>query len=299
MNMFSRNQRGQVVVLTVMFLFGLMGLATLVIDAGSWFRSQRDMQRVADAAALAGAQELPESTSKAYTHAINYTTKNAGPHGATSTVEFPKSNTIRVHSTRKVDGFFARVFGIDSFTVGATASARALKPGAVRYAAPIGVDVRHPFLNCKPLPCFGQDTTLDLEKTGPGAFRLVNLDRSHGGIGQKILAEWMLKGYDGWMPLDEYYSDPGAKFNASEVVDALTKRIGTEMLFPVYDDTEKEGANFEYHVIGWVGFVTTSFEARGSSGVLHGYFVRVIWEGIQSENSGDPDFGVRSIELIE
>jgi hypothetical protein len=274
-------------------------MATLVIDAGSWFRAQRDMQRVADAAALAGAQELPESTSKAYTNAINYTAKNAGSHGATSTVEFPKSNTIRVHSTRKVDGFFARVFHIDSFTVGATASARAMKPGAVRYAAPVGVDIKHPFLQCKPLPCFNQDTTLDMEKTGPGAFRLVNLDRSHGGTSPKILADWMLKGYDGWMPIDYYFSDPGAKFNSSEVWDALKKRIGTEMLFPIYDDTDQEGANFEYHVIGWVGFVTTSFEARGNSGILHGYFVRVVWEGIENENTGDPDFGVRSIELIE
>ena len=34
----------------------------------------------------------------------------------------------------------------------------------------------HPLLNCHPLPCFNQATTLDLQKTGPGAFRLLNLD---------------------------------------------------------------------------------------------------------------------------
>jgi putative Flp pilus-assembly TadE/G-like protein len=299
MNRFSGDQRGQVVVLTVLFLAGLMGMATLVIDAGSWFRAQRDMQRVADAAALAGAQELPESTSKAYTNAISYTTKNAGSGGATSTVTFPKSNTIRVHSTRKVNGFFARVFHVDSFTVGASASAKAVKPGKVRWAAPIGVDIKHQFLQCKPLPCFNQETELDLQKTGPGAFRLVNLDQSRGGTSPQILADWMLKGYDGWMPIDWYFSDPGAKFNSSAIQDALTKRIGTEMLFPIYDQIKGQGANFEYHVIGWVGFVTTSFDARGNSGKLYGHFVRVIWEGIQNESSGEPDFGVRSIELIE
>jgi putative Flp pilus-assembly TadE/G-like protein len=298
MNRLYRNQSGQAVVLAVLFLTGLMGMATLVIDAGSWFRAQRDMQRVADAAALAGAQELPESTSKANALAIQYTTKN-GAAAAGSTVTFPASNTIRVHASKKVDGFFARVFHVDSFTVGANASAKAVKPGKVRWAAPIGVDIKHPFLQCKPLPCFDQETELDLQKTGPGAFRLVNLDQSHGGTSPAILADWMLKGYDGWMPIDWYFSDPGAKFNSSHIQDALTKRIGTEMLFPIYDQVKGQGANFEYHVIGWVGFVTTSFDARGNSGKLYGHFVRVIWEGIQNESSGEPDFGVRSIELIE
>jgi len=86
----------------------------------------------------------------------------------------------------------------------------------------------------------------------------------------------------------------------SAIQDALTKRIGTEMLFPVYSNTRGGGANFEYKVIGWIGFVITSFDARGNSGKLYGHFTRVIWEGIEGK-SGDPadDLGVRSIELIE
>ena len=34
----------------------------------------------------------------------------------------------------------------------------------------------------------------------------------------------------------------GAKFNSSNVQDALTKRIGTEMLFPVYSNTRAQGS---------------------------------------------------------
>jgi hypothetical protein len=296
MNRILRNQRGQAMVLSVLFMSGMLGMGALVVDIGSWFRAQRDTQRVADAAALAGAQALPESAGQARALAVEYTDKNniAG----TPTITFPTSNTIKVHVSKPVNGFFAKLFGIDTFNVGADAAARAVAPSAARWAAPIGVDVKHPLLQCKPLPCFNEDTELDLEKTGPGAFRLLNLDRSHGGTGPSDLAEWMLKGYSGWMPIDWYFSDPGTKFDASQIQDALNLRLGTEMLFPIYDKTEDEGANFEYHVIGWVGFVVDSFEARGNSGKLHGHFVRVVWEGIQSE-SGDPDFGVRSIELIE
>lgn len=290
------DQRGQAMVLTIVFMTAMIGMAAMVIDVGSWFRAQRDTQRVADAAALAGAQALPESTGAARTLAVEYTDKN--DIGGTPTISFPTTSTIKVHVSKPVDGFFSKLFGIDTFNVGADASARAMQPSAARWAAPIGVDFRHPLLQCKPLPCFGQETELDLEKVGPGAFRLINLDKSQGGTSPKILGDWLLKGYEGWMPIDWYFSDPGAKFNASEIQDAIAARIGTEMLFPIYDETDKEGANFEYHVIGWVGFVITSVDARGNSGKLQGHFVRVVWEGLQSE-SGDPDFGVRSIELIE
>ncbi|HEX4746918.1 MAG TPA: hypothetical protein VFU99_08560, partial [Gaiellaceae bacterium] len=173
-------------------------------------------------------------------------------------------------------------------------------PNSARYAAPIAVDRAHPLLNCKPLPCFGQDTVLDLKKTGPGAFRLLNLDGSKGGTGGKIDADWILRGYDGYMPLGWYGSDPGAAFNDQKIKQALSIRVGDELLFPIYDSVKSNGANFEYRVIGWVGFVVTGFTANGNKGIVEGRFVRVIWEGILSESgSGAEDFGVRAVELVE
>ena len=56
-----RSERGQAAVLTVVFIAGLLGALAMVLDVGSWFRAQRATQSAADAAALAGAQELPES----------------------------------------------------------------------------------------------------------------------------------------------------------------------------------------------------------------------------------------------
>jgi hypothetical protein len=60
------------------------------------------------------------------------------------------------------------------------------------------------------------------------------------------------------------------------------------------------GANFEYEVIGWVGFVTTGYDIHGSKSQLFGYFTRVIWQGIQGQTGGSSvDFGVRSVSLSE
>src|SRR3954453_20019556 len=54
---------GQVIVLVVVALVGLLGMCAMVIDLGYLYWNQRDLQASADAAALAGAMELPDSTS--------------------------------------------------------------------------------------------------------------------------------------------------------------------------------------------------------------------------------------------
>jgi Flp pilus assembly protein TadG len=296
-----RHDTGQAAVLTVIFMAALLGAIAMVLDVGSWFRAQRATQSAADASALAAAQALPESTGTSSALAAQYLSSNGGGAGEfTFSSKNLTNDTVTVKVTRGADGVFAKIFGIDSVEVHAKASARSGNPDNARYAAPIAVDRAHPLLNCSPRPCFNQATVLDLEKTGPGAFRLLNLDRSHGGTGGKIDAMWILKGFDGYMPLDWYGSDPGAAFNDSKIKDALRVRVGDELLFPVYDAVKGGGANFEYRVIGWVGFVVTDFHPKGSKGTIEGYFVRVIWEGILSESGGgSEDFGVRSVELVE
>ncbi len=55
----SRDESGQVLVFVAVILTVLVGMAALVVDVGSWYQAQRHLQTAADAAALAGAQELP------------------------------------------------------------------------------------------------------------------------------------------------------------------------------------------------------------------------------------------------
>jgi hypothetical protein len=295
-----RSDSGQAAVVSVLFLVSLMGALALVLDVGSWFRAQRAAQSAADAAALAGAQALPESPGTSSALAAKYLAENEGGTGefTWSSKNFA-SDTITVTVTRDAPGIFAKLFGISSVDVRAKASARAGGVDHARYAAPIAVDRQHPLLNCTPVPCFNEETTVDLQKTGPGAFRLLNLDRSHGGSGGEITAGWILRGFDGYMGLGWYGSDPGAAFNDTKVKEALDIRIGDELLFPVYDTVRSEGANFEYRVVGWVGFVVTSYKSQGSKGTVDGHFVRVVWEGIQTETGTGNDFGVRTIQLVE
>jgi Flp pilus assembly protein TadG len=294
-------------VLTVVFMVVLIGMAALVLDVGSWYRADRSAQSTADAAALAGAQALPSDPGAAGGLAIQYAGKNGGgvsPSNVTVSSGNMTNDTIRVQLTRPATGVFTKLFGVNSVTVGAKATARAGLMSQAKYVAPIVVNLTHPKLKGTiTCPCFGTGnlTTLPLGKAGaPGAFDLLNLDNSHGGTGPTILASWILKGYDGYLPVGGYFSDPGAKWNSSEIEDALTKRIGTELLFPVFDTMTGTGSNATYHVIGWVGFHLTGFTASGSSGSITGWFTEVVWTGIQAtSSSGQPNLGARTVQLID
>ena len=299
-----RTESGQAVLLTVVFLVVLIGAAAFTTDVGAWYRQQRAAQGTADAAALAGAQALPTDPATAQTLAQQYGDSNGGGvQGVTFSTGFEQDDTVNVAVQRTVPSFFAKIFGIDSATVRATASARADVPNQVYGVAPIVVNQQQCDLTgCAGCPCFDQTTTLPLGKGAnlgaPGAFGFVNLDGGNNGV--PVLAGWIQDGYDGFLGLGPYLSDPGAKFNAGPVQSALSSRIGTELLFPVYEPPmQGSGAGATYDVVGWVAFHLLSFDLRGSSGDITGYFTRVIWNGIQGTTDQHiPDFGVYSVELV-
>ena len=313
----TRSSHGQATVLTVVFLVVLLGMAALVLDVGSWYRAKRAAQSTADAAALAGAQVLPD-TGNASTLANQYASKNGvlGSGGISFSSDLNPNDSITVNVKRAAPGFFAKIFGLSSVSVGATATARIEGVSQVKYVAPITVHYKHPLLNCKgpssaPVcdPSFGPGypTTLDLEDlhqkgggNGSGAFGLLNLNYGDpdGNIGAGTLADWLANGYQDYLPIGKYYSAPSANFNNSQFLSSLDSVKGKEVLFPVYRLLTGPGSNAQYDIIGWVGFVITSWTANGSNGSVSGYFTRYIADGIGPSSGGDPDFGVRKVELV-
>jgi Flp pilus assembly protein TadG len=299
-----RDEAGQALVVTTLFMSVLLGGLALSLDVGSWFREHRQAQSTADAAALAGAQALPSDPSQAMTLAQSYAASNGGaisPSEITFTSDYSTNDTIKVTARRHAPGFFSKLFGFDGANVHATAAARSAVPGEAKWAAPIVVNKLHPLLAGSGCPCFNTPTTLPLGKTGaPGAFALVNLENDpQGTIGASELADWILHGFNSYLPLGDYFSDTGAKWNNSSIQGALQKRFGSELLFPVYDTLIGTGSNAKYHIIGWVAFHVTAVSANGTDGTISGWFKSVIWTGIQSsKNTHDPDFGVHTIALV-
>ena len=302
----EERERGQVAVIMAVFLAVLVGAAAMATDVGSWYRADRAAQATADAAALAGAQGLHLSTADASALAEEYATKNGGGEVEISfSTRVVSNDLITVKVSRPAPGYFSKLFGIDEVEVKANATARAGIPAEAQGVAPIAVDERHPMLQCR---CWGEPTQLSLRNLhdpggsdAAGAFSLINLDSLYvsGSIGAETLAQWILDGYDGQLPLGIYRSAPSADFNSGHIRTAIDERLGTELLFPVYRSIVDGGSQAEYEIVAWVGFVPTSFTGGGSRGTIHGYFTQVIWQGLADETGTVPDLGVRAISLVE
>jgi hypothetical protein len=310
MSFARRDERGQAIVLMTLSLVVIMGMATLVLDVGSWYHTKRRLQGTADAAALAGAQLLPTDSSGAQSQALAYANKNGGDvAGANITVTSTvlPNDTISVRARKTDPGIFSSIFGVASADIDARAKARVGPPTKARYVAPMVVDCEHPLIhNCdgNSTPDFGINTTMDYDPMGaPGAYGMLNL----GGVqnpGSSEEAEWILHGFDQYLGLGNYRSDPGAKFSSSNIQDALEARKGTVLLFPVFRVLSGTGQNAIYEIIGWIGFHLTAFEVHGNNAVLHGYFTEFIAQGILTGTGGggsgpSSSFGVKSIQLIE
>ena len=294
-----KGERGQVVVLTAVMLASILGLGAMVLDVGAWFRAKRQVQATADAAALAGAQALHLDAGQAQALAVQYGTSN---------------DTVTVNVKRTAPGFFAKIFGVKSVSVGATATARSEPVSQAFGVAPITVHYKQPLLHCtgggnniRCNPEFGptHPTTLTLDDlhssgggNGAGAFGLINLDQTNNNPGANVLADWLLHGFNGYLPLGQYNSAPGADFNNSQFLSALQTMLGQQLLFPVYRVLKGPGSNALYDIIAWVGFVPTSYDASGSNGTITGYFTTYIADGVQVTSCGCADLGVHKVELV-
>ena len=294
-----REERGQMLALLTVSVVGLIACGAFVMDVGAWIQGHRATQAVADASALAGAQALPLDSGTATAIALDYSTKNGGGV-AGGDIQFASntfpSDTIQVRARRTGTGFLSRVLGITTVNLTADAEARAYNLGEATYAAPFGIDKSESFLSGSGCPCYNVQTSFDLNKVGPGGFEVLNIDGSRGGIGPGTLASWINDGLDQSMPLGWYYSDPGAKFNSSNVVNAMDSRVGSVLLFPVYDAIRGEGANLEYRVVGWAGFFMAGWNAQGNKATISGYLKHVAWEGRVS-TSATNYFGAVVVKL--
>jgi hypothetical protein len=310
MSFVRRDERGQAIVLMTLSLVVIMGMAALVLDVGNWYHTKRRLQGTADAAALAGAQLLPNDSSGAQSQALAYANKNGGDvAGANITVTSTvlPNDTISVRARRTDPGIFSGILGIAGADIDARAKARVGPPTKARYVAPMVVDCAHPLIhNCDgdSTPDFLVNTTMDFDPMGaPGAYGMLNL----GGVqnpGSSEEADWILHGFDQYLGLGNYRSDPGSKFSSSNIQDALEARKGTVLLFPVFKVLSGTGQNAIYEIIGWIGFHLTSFDVHGNNATLHGYFTEFIAQGILASTGGGDSgpsslFGVKSIQLIE
>src|SRR3989454_5152459 len=127
------DDRGQTLVIVALMLTALFGFMGLVADIGWYELNMVRIQRAADAAALAGVVYLPGNVTGAVAAAQLEAAKNGFVTGVsgvtvTATPEALNGAILNVTVSGPVRTFFARLFGVASFTARRNARAEVVLP---------------------------------------------------------------------------------------------------------------------------------------------------------------------------
>jgi Flp pilus assembly protein TadG len=295
-------ERGQSLVLVVFSLFGLVMVLALVVDVGMWLRADRHAQSVADAAALAGAQELPDSRA-ARDAALAYAAWNWPDADVSSSRD---ASSIEVVVRSNVPGLFSRLVGILDVNVRADARAEINAPTSVRGVTPLAVRCTTDSDSCtsfEPSLSFQyqrRSTDIDNITIAP-----IELSRSmdEDDFAPYLDCDARAPGagcYPGEFEPD-WYDVLG--LDADDFCEALTDGSSIPRLVAVFDSARTSLRELrDVRVVGWAVF---TFEVRTCSRgtvSLDGTLGRFLVAGTGVSSDTDdrtPDFGVRAVALTE
>jgi len=274
------DERGQTLVLFIVSLVVVLGLLALVVDVGAWLGAQRNLQNMADAAALGSLEQGslfdPSTITAGTTASISLNPTGSG--GTTATASDAAPNV------------FGAAVGFLGFNESATATAQSLPVSAasnsdlLSVAKPSPPATQPPFvvpivvnqcvfnqscaciftddcanqnlLNCTD-PSVGCDLTFDDQDRTESLFGIANITAAPINF-----QNWMqcqqnqsnncgsttqIAAISSAPPLTNNVSGGGPK-------DAMNKTIGNTLILPVFSDF----ANNNYDLVGFSAFVVTS-----------------------------------------
>ena len=317
------DEKGSVVVLVALAMTALMGFLALVIDVGLLFAERARLMDTADAAALAGAQQLAFSKTDAETVAREFITRN-GENVNDFTVEATEEK-ITVTAKTNVDFYFAPVLGFTDRDVGARAVAAIGPASTGEHVVPIGIPST---LN----PDFGTICTLKFNSSskeedvlGVGNFGALDLDGQQGG-GANDYEKRLLDGYEGVLTVGSSVIIPESgnmKGPTDSAIQERFERCSKEcshlgctssactgkctptdyksgcprlVIVPVYDIKEMQNNNKvkSLLVVGFAAF----FLEHSTEGEIKGCFLNP-YTVPGDIDSGAANYGVYSVKLIE
>jgi Flp pilus assembly protein TadG len=183
---FWQQEFGQGLVLSALAMVAVLGVTAMAVDVGLFLHEKRELQNAADAAALAGVQELPNSPGDAEQKAGEWAVNNGIGSGELEDIEvsttYVANDTITVQVKRDVPFVFARVLGFSGDTTRADATARVGSPTIGTGAMPWGL--RESYKEWAEAQVgFGQPVVLMESASGgaSGAFGALCLDGEHCG----------------------------------------------------------------------------------------------------------------------
>ncbi len=302
------SKRGAVLVIFSAFLVVALGFSALVIDLGAMHLERTRLVNATDAAALAGARELPD-VSAAESTAQQYALLN-GVETDNLTVTFGTSNeTITVAASAQRNYIFAPILGVEQGTVHARATAASGSIGGMSGLIPIGIqeNVYHVLMASPDANGQVVITKENFGEIGPGNWGWVNLaypeqSNTHDQI------EYITNGYPGMIFVGDLLRvDTGANIGTPANLkkglgDVLEDYIasGETLYVPIICDTWTSGTSSPVTVRGFAGIVLIGYEGKSSGfsieAVLNPDAPQFVPGAIDWSAA---DFGLRGVALVQ
>ena len=220
MSVASNRERGSIFTWAVVLIVVGMGMASLVVDVGFIQRERARVQRACDAAALAGAKQLPWED-MALIRAKDLAAKNGYTHGEDGITVTGKRNPDGKHSgwyqveiSKPIQYFLAPIMGYNGgvLKVNATAS----------YTSPL------PLYITGSAGQYGINGIMNLSCFGPYGYYT---------YGDAYSTKWLNNGDD-----NPYYNDDGYNFLLDIKDDYFAKNATNDLVVQVFDpDTYNVG----------------------------------------------------------
>jgi Flp pilus assembly protein TadG len=315
-----KSQKGAVAMLLAAALPAFIGIGALALDMGQIYVNRAQLSTATDAAALAGAQELPRFPEDALSGAIDYGTRNGATLAAADILIGGTNNdTITVKASREVPLTFARVFGMETITVSASATAKVSVAKSVPWIVPFVLPKTQSFDYDKQftMRMYGKDNPY-MKATDDPSLQMdyMNVGIENTNISQYI--QYLKYGYQKTFTVgnDMQYLAPSSGGQAS--VDAFYDRtvrdtntdideakIGDPriMLIPLVETmlprTTREGTKMK--IVGFVGFFLDEVHREyGTKFWAKGRFIKDLNVGAgESTEDSAADFGVRTTKLVK
>lgn len=293
-----RNEKGSVVVLVALSITALLGFAALAIDIGNLYVNKAQAANAADAAALAGARDLPIGAGQAIDRANEYGRMNLNAEDTIQAAVNSDSTIITVTVTRKVPLIFASVFNLQSSNVSAVSRASNQVVTGVIGAVPFSVEKQNFIFN-----------TLYVLKDGGGS----GSDGDYGalalgGTGASVYNYNILNGYEDKLSVGQWVdtepgnmsgpTSDGVRYRISEdpyaTFDTVKPDSPRIIIVPIIDNLDVNGRQ-PVQIVGFGAFFLEGVGGSGNNNYVTGRFIRLY---ISADQGSGTDYGLRNVRLI-
>ena len=300
---FLKDDNGSAAVMVALALVALIGFSALVVDVGFLFMTRAKLMDTSDAAALAGAQELPASTA-AQAAAGEYVNKNGLDTGKFSFD--PDGKTITVSAASTVQFLFAKVLGISEGEVRASATARRESVTSTSGVAPIGVEDQELSkgtlytlkVGAPPTLGAGNFGALTLGQPGANQYR-ENIENGYAGI-LKIgdIIETETGNISGPTAQGIDFRLSGCPHVPQCTISDHKRDCPRTIIVPVYQPQDVEENQIKkVKIVGFAAFLIDGETSNGTDCYIRGYFIDQVIVGNSDPNQDD--YGASAVRLIQ